>query len=465
MTSSILSRSILFSRPARPTRKVKLLALSTLSSAILCSTIGVDAVQAHARWKLDGPTPPRNASNGLKTAPCGNVTRTNMPATFSPGETIEVEWEETINHPGYFRILFSPQGDQGFDNNVLLDNIPEVPAIKFYKANITLPNITCDACTLQLIQVMTDRPNDPFYYSCADIRLEAAPVNDTTPPSNVSNLTGQAINTSVTLAWTNPAEDFAGTLLIMSQGPVTAIPQTGLTYAVNDTLGADQTVVFSGRQISATLPDLTPSTRYHFKAFAFDDALNYASGMEIEIETPETEVALPTTLDVSLLAEQNTVETTEILSTDGLVIVQANIANLENYSDVTFDWSLSNANLVDTDNEPSTFIFDPSNLAEGTYELQVSVANAQTNESLGRATLILELVSGQSQDVAVVDTDTSQPVITERNTTANEAQSNADTEDTEGGSLGLWAAFWLGLLGVFRQGLKRHIKQKFQLLQ
>ena len=66
-----------------------------------------DTAFAHARWKLDGTTPPRDNNTGHKIEPCGNVPRTNKDKTFTSGATIEVEWEETINHPGYFQIFFT----------------------------------------------------------------------------------------------------------------------------------------------------------------------------------------------------------------------------------------------------------------------------------------------------------------------------------------------------------------------
>jgi hypothetical protein len=141
------------------------------------SVVGTETACAHARFSLDGSTPPRNNSTGLKSAPCGGVERTNNPAIFMSGQTIEVEWEETINHPGYFRIAFSPANDEGFDDNVLKDNIidtqnSESPVPHFYNVSITLPAVVCDQCTLQLIQVMTENPDNPRnYYSCADIKL------------------------------------------------------------------------------------------------------------------------------------------------------------------------------------------------------------------------------------------------------------------------------------------------------
>ncbi|MFA9472798.1 MAG: hypothetical protein ACERNK_19695, partial [Deltaproteobacteria bacterium] len=51
-----------------------------------------------------------------------------------------------------------------------------------YMATVTLPNVTCDNCTLQVIQVMYDKPpyttpGNDIYYQCADLVLRegAAP--------------------------------------------------------------------------------------------------------------------------------------------------------------------------------------------------------------------------------------------------------------------------------------------------
>lgn len=131
---------------------------------------------AHARWDLNGIVKPRTTATGLKADPCGVAARSTAPATFAPGQTIEVTFEETINHPGHYRIAFSPANDQGFNTNVLLNNIPdnmgaETPMPHLFHAVITLPMQACDACTLQLIQVMSDTNSN--YYSCSDIKLVA----------------------------------------------------------------------------------------------------------------------------------------------------------------------------------------------------------------------------------------------------------------------------------------------------
>jgi hypothetical protein len=72
------------------------------------------------------------------------------------------------------------------DPTVMLDLIPDVqgsfPAAgRRYEQVITLPNIECTNCTLQLTQMMTDKPpyttaltSDDIYYQCADLVLSAS---------------------------------------------------------------------------------------------------------------------------------------------------------------------------------------------------------------------------------------------------------------------------------------------------
>lgn len=155
----------------------------------------------HARWKMGSKvSPPRENSTGLKSSPCGGVARTATPIEYKPGQQLTVEFEETINHLGYYEIRFLPANDSpaGMADNLLLmipdnQNNPIANAqYHQFTANITLPNTKCETCTLQLIQVMQDNgPNggDSFYYSCSDIKLvdnpqpPKPPVTPAPPPS------------------------------------------------------------------------------------------------------------------------------------------------------------------------------------------------------------------------------------------------------------------------------------------
>jgi uncharacterized protein (TIGR03382 family) len=133
-----------------------------------------------------------------KDAPCGRGgadARTDRVTVLPPGATITVRWDEGINHPGHFRIAFDDEGTDGFidpvsrddfDNSpaVLADDIPDTPSGGGSTFTVTLPDIECDACTLQVIQVMYDKSDplapgrpfgdDDFYYQCADLTLSSS---------------------------------------------------------------------------------------------------------------------------------------------------------------------------------------------------------------------------------------------------------------------------------------------------
>lgn len=148
----------------------------------------------------------RYDDNEQKRGPCGRAggERTTNVSAFEPGATIEVVWEETVPHPGYYRIAFDEDGDDNFgdpiapgegnpaDVWVLLDEISDQAADP-YRVEVTLPDLECTNCTLQLIQVMTDKPpygdGNDIYYACADLELQYGAGTpepgdtDTTPPT------------------------------------------------------------------------------------------------------------------------------------------------------------------------------------------------------------------------------------------------------------------------------------------
>lgn len=150
---------------------------------VVVATFGAK-VFAHARIKVTGALVPRSNDAGIKTGPCGGLPRLAQPATYAPGSTITVTWEETINHPGRYEFYFSPANDQNFQLLATINDNQDGGGLPHqYTANITLPNVQCNACTLQMIQVMTENPAAPsLYFSCADIRLQAGAPTPTPVP-------------------------------------------------------------------------------------------------------------------------------------------------------------------------------------------------------------------------------------------------------------------------------------------
>ncbi len=136
---------------------------------------------AHARWKLTGKLKPRSNATGLKEpSPCGGAkVDESKRASLVAGETIEAEFEETINHPGYYKITFSKDGETGFADNVIEEKIDDdqngsISGTNYhqYKVSIKVPDEPCDKCAFQLIQFMSESSTN--YYSCADVKIVAS---------------------------------------------------------------------------------------------------------------------------------------------------------------------------------------------------------------------------------------------------------------------------------------------------
>jgi hypothetical protein len=183
---------------------------------------------AHISVEQGGIHESRHGESLLKDAPCGVAggTRGENVYTYKAGETIEIKLVETIPHPGYFRIAFDEDGDDDFiepasikpvdparacpfnaadkcgesdfDNSpaVLMDNLnPHLAGEDGpdYSWQVKLPDVACDNCTLQVMQVMEDTihgaynpvPGDPAdtpfyiadnYHQCIDLVLTTNPV-------------------------------------------------------------------------------------------------------------------------------------------------------------------------------------------------------------------------------------------------------------------------------------------------
>jgi hypothetical protein len=165
---------------------------------------------ASAHLNLVSP-PPRlegqAGGNQLKTKPCGQMTnmRTDKVTTFTPGQKVDIKIKEYVDHPGYFAVAFDPDGDDNFPfpraNMDDVDAATDDPKALFPISNtvlgirtdkekecytenaqhectisVTIPNMTCQNCTLQVTQFMTDKLGDgndnEYYYQCADIKIE-----------------------------------------------------------------------------------------------------------------------------------------------------------------------------------------------------------------------------------------------------------------------------------------------------
>jgi len=263
----------------------KILLAVQLVLLILITILYTDLANAHARFALDGITPPRSDSSGIKTGPCGNYTRSANPTLFEPGQQITVKWEETVNHPGYFRIAFSPADDQGFDQNVLYqvqDDQNDLNLPHFYNATINLPANPCEFCTLQLIQYMTETNPPGQYFSCADIQIASKAT-----PEPVQNVISAAGNNEISLAWQYPSSEPLKVMVVQSGTTLSQMPTDGQSYQVGDILG-NGTVVYNGSSGQFVATQLVPQQTYQYTLFTYSLWKNYSQGITAQQTVPET---------------------------------------------------------------------------------------------------------------------------------------------------------------------------------
>jgi MYXO-CTERM domain-containing protein len=175
----------------------------------LAATSAGDA-QAHikllqpASWAVED-----DLGNPQKDGPCGaadgdEIEETGDVTTFRAGEEITVEWQETVGHPGHFRIAVATDRDDLFDPEVettngdgvsgnsisaeimspvaypvLVDGLFPRDSVSGAQATpfsttVKLPDEPCDNCTLQVIQFMSQHGPGYFYHHCANIKIVAA---------------------------------------------------------------------------------------------------------------------------------------------------------------------------------------------------------------------------------------------------------------------------------------------------
>jgi len=144
--------------------------------------------------------------NPQKGAPCGgdDGLRTGIISTYRAGSTIEVKWQEAVGHPGHFRIalardrgdLFDPvvettngDGVTGVSLTAAIMDPPRYPVLMDglfprplafapeedpFSVQVELPQMTCERCTLQVVQFMANHVPGYFYHHCADLRIVPA---------------------------------------------------------------------------------------------------------------------------------------------------------------------------------------------------------------------------------------------------------------------------------------------------
>ncbi len=193
----------------------------------LALVLGFSAVcssaTAHAHFNLVAPPPNTTTTDGgMGSPPCGVGTPSGVVTPAQGGHTIMLNIDEYVAHTGFYRIalamnslselpldgvvkdskgnILPPSGKpSGTSASAAFEDPPVFPVLydhlfqhtangqQTFTMDITLPNVNCDKCTLQVLEFMAGHafngPTPPdtgpgggyFYRHCADLKITADP--------------------------------------------------------------------------------------------------------------------------------------------------------------------------------------------------------------------------------------------------------------------------------------------------
>lgn len=182
----------------------------------LAVTLGAGEASAHffleepENWREQG-----GLGDPQKTGPCGDegtAAETGTVTAFRSGQTITIRFRETIFHPGHFRVALAtndrselPPPPPVMDGRTDCGSVPIMDPPVFpvladgvlphtsplsgdQTIEVTLPDdVTCDHCTLQIIQWMSEHSAPCFYYHCADISISSVTVDSGAPADDAAS--------------------------------------------------------------------------------------------------------------------------------------------------------------------------------------------------------------------------------------------------------------------------------------
>ncbi len=191
------------------TRALRASVIAVITAA-LCSLLPAGADAHFILKKPEAVGTQDFLGNPQKLAPCGDEggnSPTGVVTTFAPGETIAITIDETIYHPGHYRIALAVNdpgelpaepivtpGNTPCGSAPIMDP-PEYPVLADgllvhsspfsgpQTVMVTLPsNVTCTKCTLQVLEFMSDHvlnnPGGCYYHHCANIAISGGEMPD-----------------------------------------------------------------------------------------------------------------------------------------------------------------------------------------------------------------------------------------------------------------------------------------------
>jgi hypothetical protein len=179
------------------------------------AAVAILAPLGSAHFKLLEPASwIQEANNGdpQKMAPCGGTSAdpgkpSGATTTVQGGEKLHIKIQETIFHPGFYRVALAVNSRDELPKDPEPTTVPtangprsiagavhyppQPPVLadglfmhtarfdKEQEADIDIPNITCSACTLQIIEFMANhglnKDGDYTYHHCAVLKISANP--------------------------------------------------------------------------------------------------------------------------------------------------------------------------------------------------------------------------------------------------------------------------------------------------
>lgn len=218
---------------------------------------------AHAHFTLVSP-PAMTEQNVLgdpqKAPPCGDdgsAVATGIVTSVAPGDTITITIEETIFHPGHYRIALVEGDPSGLPDPapvtpgttpcgsttimdppvfpVLADGVfehTEPFADPQQSIDITIPDdVSCESCTLQVIQFMSNHAlNDPggcYYHHCATLEVDGASATSGGGDTEAGSTSFGDTADTTEPPGTSGGDEAATTAPSDDTGPATTAPATG----------------------------------------------------------------------------------------------------------------------------------------------------------------------------------------------------------------------------------------------
>jgi MYXO-CTERM domain-containing protein len=223
--------------------------LTQLLATLAAGALSVPAV-ASAHFFLEEPEnwqEQGTLGDPQKTGPCGNEgpsRPTGAVTAYRSGQTITIRLRETIFHPGHYRVALATTdrselpavppvtpGPTDCGSVPIMDPpvfpvlgdglLPHTSPLSGEQTlEVTLPDgVTCDHCTLQIVQWMSSHGAPCFYYHCADLSISDVVVEDAGATSEDASMPGVDAATSTTSDAASPTATDSGTTTRTDAGP------------------------------------------------------------------------------------------------------------------------------------------------------------------------------------------------------------------------------------------------------